>query len=114
MFDPWKQWILKEKIHQAVHKKSLFPVQRVAEIMASRASAIFFFFFPHFFFFNWKILSIFGKKKSFCKNEKKSLWSHLFRLPGCFTGNIIIFMDSLIKILRNCGSYGNPICLTCV
>ena len=42
-------------------KKSLFPVQRVAQIMASRASAK---IFSLFFFFDRKILSIFGEKKT--------------------------------------------------
>ena len=41
-------------------KKSLFPVQRVTEIVASRAAAIFFFFF--FFFLSKKLLKNFGKK----------------------------------------------------
>ena len=34
----------------AVHKKSLFPVQRVAKIMTSQAAAISFLFFSPFFF----------------------------------------------------------------
>ena len=36
-------------VHEAVHKKNLFPVQRVAKIEASWAAAIFFstfYFFP--------------------------------------------------------------------
>ena len=49
----------KVRHHEAVHKKILFPVQRVAKIEASRAAAIF--FILHFFFFPMKILSIFGK-----------------------------------------------------
>ena len=57
-------------------KKSLFPVQRVAEIMASRAAAIF--FFLHLFFFDRKILSIFDFFLIFSKMKKKWLQSHLF------------------------------------
>ena len=38
-------------------KKSLFPVQRVAKVVASRAAAIF------FFYLGKKIWSIFGEKK---------------------------------------------------
>ena len=50
-------------------KKSLFPVQRVAEIMASRAAAKSFFFF---FVFGKKIVKIVLKKKEkIVKNEKK-------------------------------------------
>ena len=45
--------------HQAVHKKSMFPVQRLAKIVASRAAAI---FSPHFNFLGRKILTIFGGK----------------------------------------------------
>ena len=62
---------------RAVHKKSLFPVQRVAKIKASREAAFFRFFF-HFYFFGRKILSIFlgGRKKK--KKDEKSLQSHLF------------------------------------
>ena len=51
--------------------KSLFPVQRVAVIMASRAAASF--FFPFFLL----VGNIFWEKK-FCKNEKKSPQSALF------------------------------------
>ena len=67
-----------------MHKKDLFPVQRVAKIEASRVAAICFFFFPPFFFhlfFSMKILSIFGDflKNFFAKIKKKNhLQSHLF------------------------------------
>ena len=90
--------------HKAVHKKSLFPVQRVAKIEASRAAAIFFVFFHFFFFICRKILSIFRKK---CKNEKKSLPSHLFEPPGRSTRNRIIFMDSLTWFISVSSIYDN-------
>ena len=44
MVGPWG------KIPRPPLKKSLFPVQRVAEILASQAAAISFFFFFSFFF----------------------------------------------------------------
>ena len=60
-------------------KKSLFPVQRVAKIKASRAATIFFFF--HFFFFlGRKILSIFRKKKK-KKVSSRTFLSHPAALP---------------------------------
>ena len=63
-------------------KKSLFPVQRMAVIVASRAAAIYI-FFPIFFLFGTKILYIFGKKINlFCKNEKKVLSRPFFRHPA--------------------------------
>ena len=74
-------------------KRNLFPVQRVATIKASRAAAIFL-FFPLFCFFHENIVQFFWEI-FFCKNEKKSLQSHLFEPPGRSTGNRIIFMDSL-------------------
>ena len=83
---------LKKVVSRLSIKKSLFPVQRVAEIKASRAAAIF--FFPLYYFFGTKILSIFRIFFFFCKNGKKSLQSHLFEPPGRSTGNKIIFMDS--------------------
>ena len=49
-------------------KKSLFPVQRVAEIVASRAAA---------FFFGKKIITFLNKKN--CKNEIK-------KFPVCTSG----------------------------
>ena len=55
---------------QAVHKKNLFPVQRVAQIEASWAAAIS--FFPHFFFFFHENIVHFWKKKEIvCKTKKK-------------------------------------------
>ena len=74
-------------------KKSLFPVQRVAKIKASRAAAIFFFHF--IFFLVGKYCPFFEKKNYFAKMKKKSRQSHLFEPPGRSTGNRIIFMDSL-------------------
>ena len=69
----------------------------MAKIKASQTAAILFLF--HFIFFGGrKILSIFRKKKLFCKNEKKSLQSHLFEPPGRSTGNRIIFKDSLNQL----------------
>ena len=81
--------------------KSLFPVQRVAIIAAIWAAAI---FFPTFVVvgkycpFFWGgggggvIVCFFVSKM-----KKRSLQSHLFELTGHYTGNIIIFMDSLIE-----------------
>ena len=68
----------------AVHKKSLFSVQRVVVIVASRAAPIYLFF--HFFLFGKKIVSTFGKNVLLCKNEKKSPGA-LFKSPGRSTGN---------------------------
>ena len=79
-------------------KKVLFPVQRVAIISASQAAAISLFFSTLIFFFVRKYCPFLGKK-CFCKNEKKSLQSHLFESPGRYTGNRIIFMDSLMQDL---------------
>ena len=58
------------------------------------------FFFSHYFSGEGrKILTIFRDFFFFffffCKNEKKRLQSHIFQSPGRYTGNIIIFMDSL-------------------
>ena len=79
-------------------KKSLFPVQRVAKIVASRAAQ---FFVPIFWQGRggegkncqvfWRGRGNEGEKKG---NPKKSLQSHLFQLPGRHTGIIIIFMGS--------------------
>ena len=62
-------------------KKSLFPVQLVDVILASRAAANFFFFF--FFWFGRKILSIYKINLKKSKNEKKRVPSRpFFRHPA--------------------------------
>ena len=61
-------------------KKSLFPVQRVAEMMASRAAAKF--FTPTFFLFDRKILSIFGNLFFVAKMKKKVSSRTLFSSPA--------------------------------
>ena len=55
-------------------KKSWFPVQRVAEIMAIRAAAISFFFFFFFFLVREK-QNFFGKKKNRKLNKKFPIFS---------------------------------------
>ena len=86
-------------------KKSLFPVQRVAKIVASWASAFFFFLGGGGGLGGvTKILSILGGKNIFAKMKKKSLQLHLFQSPGRYAGNIFIFMDSLcIQIQEGVG-----------
>ena len=79
-------------------KKSLFPVQRVTRIKASREAGIFFFmiFFFRYFFY------IVKDKKNTQKKRKKSLnlifYSHsaLIGSPGRWTGNKVIFKGGLI------------------
>ena len=69
---PWASNVTQS---EAVHKKSLFPVQRVAVVVASSTAAT---FVPtHFFLFGRKKLSIFRGKKLFLqKLKKKSPQSH--------------------------------------
>ena len=62
-------------------KKSLFPVQRVAVIVASREAAIFFFSF---------FVCLVGKFCPFLE-KKKCLQSQLFETPGRSTGNRFFF-----------------------
>ena len=76
-----KLTILDNSITRLSTKKSLFPVQRVAVIVASRAAAIFF-FFPFFFWFGWKILSTFGGGGGNEKLEKKVSSRPFFRHPA--------------------------------
>ena len=57
-------------------KRSLFPVQRVAEIVANRAAAKSFLFLVFFGFFAFGKKIIFDPKFLFDKNEKKVLSQH--------------------------------------
>ena len=64
------------------HKKSLFPVQRVAVIVTRQAAAI---YFTNLFLFGRKILTIFlGKKeeKIFAKMKKKVSSRTFFSHPA--------------------------------
>ena len=72
-------------------KKSLFPVYRVAEIVASRAAAKSS-FFSFFFFWKWWNLD---HKKKMGKMKKKSSHSAVIKSPGRWTGNNIFFKGGL-------------------
>ena len=62
-------------------KKSLFPVQRVAEIMASRAATISFLFF-HFFGFHENMGENMGERKKRKKKvSSRTFFSHPASLP---------------------------------
>ena len=63
-------------------KKSLFPVQRVAVNVASRAAAIFFFFSIFIFGLVGKYFPLLGKKKKNGKLEKKVSSRPFFRHPA--------------------------------
>ena len=49
VFDPWKHWILKEKIHQAVHKKKSVSCPAGGRNYGQSGGCNFFFFPPPFF-----------------------------------------------------------------
>ena len=73
-------------IHEATLKKSLFPFQRVAKIMASRAAAKSFFF--RFIFFLLQIMKFLPPPiYFFCKIMNKSSHSAVICSPGRWTGN---------------------------
>ena len=74
---------------QATLKKSLFPVQWVAEIMATRATAISSFFSFFLFLFGKRSTKIFGN--FFSKIEKKVSSQPYLDSPGRWTGNNIFF-----------------------
>ena len=83
---------------QATLKKSLFPVQRVAEIVASQVAAILFFFPNIFFFLGKKMMNLFTKKNG--KMKKKSFHSAVMNSPTRWTGNNIFFKGGLTIDLR--------------
>ena len=77
-------------------KKSLFPVQRVAEIWPVGRSQHLFFF--RFFFLGKKIVKIILKKRKIVENEKKRSQSALIDSPGRWTGNNIFSKGGLMHI----------------
>ena len=79
-------------------KKSLFPVQRVAIIVASREAAKSFFCFPLCIEMVQKML---GKKRKIGKCEKNMPTQHLKESPGRWTGNKIIFNGGLRSVLSD-------------
>ena len=84
-------------VSRAVHKKICFLSSGWLKLKPVGQPQLF--FTPLFFFM--KILSNFRRNFSFfAKMKKKSLQSHLFQPPGRSTGNRIIFMASLVPILR--------------
>ena len=71
--------------------KSLFPVQPVAVIIASRAAAMLSFYSIFFPFGREKLESFFVEKKM----KKKSTQSSLFKIPGRSIGNRFFFRLAL-------------------
>ena len=78
-------------------KKSLFPVQRVAIIMASREAAKSFFFFFLNIFSPCKemVEKKLGNKRKIGKCEKKCPYPALIESPGRWTGNKFVFKGGL-------------------
>ena len=75
-------------------KKSLFPIQRVTRIKASREAGNFFFFI-YIFFYIVKNKENTQKQRKKSLNLKKTTLSALIGSPGRWTGNKVIFKGGL-------------------